>query len=139
MAFVSTTSKVAVNNLLTAKAAINLLLCSMITTLNARVQIQWILQVYLLFFGSNITFNNLSVISRRYLDAAGSSMLTFRVLHHKSISPQTHVMTFASNFIPILVWPVLIPSSTFIMLSAKPKSRYRQPSLYRHLIQRYNS
>ena len=33
-------------------------------------------------FGLYVTFNNFSVISRRCLDVAGSSMLTFRVLPH---------------------------------------------------------
>ena len=33
-------------------------------------------------FGLNVAFNNLSVISRRCLDVAGSSMLTFIVLLH---------------------------------------------------------
>ena len=33
-------------------------------------------------FGLYVAFNNLSVISQRYLDVAGSSMLTFRVLPH---------------------------------------------------------
>ena len=38
---------------------------------------------------SRTRVNNLSVISRRYCDVAGSSMLTFRVLPHWNISPQT--------------------------------------------------
>ena len=40
-------------------------------------------------FGFNVTFNNFSVISRRCLVTTGSSMLTFIVLPHWSIMPQT--------------------------------------------------
>ena len=40
-------------------------------------------------FGSNVAFNNFSVISRRCLVATGSSMLTFIVLPHWSIMSQT--------------------------------------------------
>ena len=41
------------------------------------------------WFGFNVVFNNLSVISRRCLVATVSSMLTFIVLHHCSIKSQT--------------------------------------------------
>ena len=41
-----------------------------------------------------ITFNNISVISQRCLDVAGSSMLTFRVLPHWNIMPPTLDMIF---------------------------------------------
>ena len=40
-------------------------------------------------FGFNVAFNNFSVISRRCLVASGSSVLTFIVLPHWSIMPQT--------------------------------------------------
>ena len=40
-------------------------------------------------FWFNISFNNFSVISRQSLIATGSSMLTFIVLPHWSIMPQT--------------------------------------------------
>ena len=40
-------------------------------------------------FGFNVAFNNFSVISRRCLVATGSSMLTFIVLPHWSITCQT--------------------------------------------------
>ena len=40
-------------------------------------------------FGFNVAFNNFSVISRRFLVATGSSMLTFIVLPHWSIMPKT--------------------------------------------------
>ena len=75
------------------------------------------------WFGLNVAFNNLSVISRRCLDVTGSSMLTFRVLPHWNIMPQTlwHDIP-PSHIILTLSWPVLIPSSTFLMLSAKRKS-----------------
>ena len=74
-------------------------------------------------FGLNVAFNNLSVISRRCLDETGSSMLTFRVLPHWNIMPQTlwHISP-PSHIILTLSWPVPIPSSTFLMLSAKRKS-----------------
>ena len=39
--------------------------------------------------GLNVVFNNLSVISRRYLVAIGSSMLNFIVLSHCGIKSQT--------------------------------------------------
>ena len=46
--------------------------------------------VFVVFlFGFNVVFNNFSVISRRCLVATGSSMLTFIVLLHRSIMPQT--------------------------------------------------
>ena len=75
--------------------------------------------------GLNVAFNNLSVISRRCLDVAGSSMLTFRVLPHWNITPQTlwHDIPLG-HIILTLSWPVPIPSSTFLMLSAKRKSSY---------------
>ena len=40
------------------------------------------------WFGLNVTFNNISVISWWWLDVAGSTMLTFRVLPHWNIMPQ---------------------------------------------------
>ena len=43
-------------------------------------------------FGFNVVFNNFSVISRRCLVATGSSVLTFIVLPHWSIMPQTLAM-----------------------------------------------
>ena len=63
------------------------------------------------WFGLNIAFNNLSVISRRCLDVTGSSMLTFRVLPHWNIMPQTlwHDIP-PSHIILTLSWPVPIPS-----------------------------
>ena len=75
------------------------------------------------WFGLNVAFNNLSVISRRCLDVTGSSMLTFRVLPHWNIMPQIlwHDIP-PSHIILTLSWPVPIPSSTFLMLSTKRKS-----------------
>ena len=60
------------------------------------------------WFGLNVAFNNLSVISRRCLDVAGSSMPTFRVLPHWNIMPQTlwHDIP-PSHIILTLSWPVL--------------------------------
>ena len=40
-------------------------------------------------FGFNVALNNFAVISRRCLVASGSSVLTFIVLPHGSITPQT--------------------------------------------------
>ena len=78
--------------------------------------------VLFVWFGLNVAFNNLSVISWRCLDVAGSSMLTFRVLPHWNIKPQTlwHDIP-PSHIILTLSWPVLIPSSTF--LSWAPSER----------------
>ena len=45
--------------------------------------------VFFCLFGFNISFNNFSVISRRCLVVTGSSLLTFIVLPHWSIMPQT--------------------------------------------------
>ena len=61
------------------------------------------------WFGLNVAFNKLSVISRRCLDVAGSSMLTFRVLPHWNITPQTlwHDIP-PSHIILTLSWPVLL-------------------------------
>ena len=74
---------------------------------------------FLFDFGFNVAFNNLSVILWRCLDVTGSSMLTFRVLPHWNIMPQTlwHDIP-PSHIILTLNWPVPIPSSTFLMLSA---------------------
>ena len=47
-----------------------------------------------ILFRLNVAFNNLSVISRRFLDVIWSSMLTLRVLHHWHITPQAHDVTF---------------------------------------------
>ena len=60
------------------------------------------------WFGLNLAFNNLSVISRRCLDVTGSSMLTFRVLPHWNITPQTlwHYIP-PSHIVLTLSWPVL--------------------------------
>ena len=49
---------------------------------------------FCVLFGLYVAFNNLSVISRRCLDVAGSSLLTFRVLPHWNITPQTLDMIF---------------------------------------------
>ena len=75
------------------------------------------------WFGLNVAFNNLSVILRRCLNVAGSSMLAFRVLPHWNITPQTlwHDIP-PSHIILTLSWLVPIPSSTFLILSAKRKS-----------------
>ena len=80
-------------------------------------------EILFVWFGLNVAFNNLSVISRQCLDVTGSSMLTFRVLPHWNIMPQTlwHDIP-PSHIILTLSWPVLIPSSTFLMLSAKQTS-----------------
>ena len=79
--------------------------------------------VCFVWFGLNVAFNNLPVISRQRLDVTGSSMLTFRVLPHWNIMPQTlwHDIP-PSHIILTLSCPVPIPSSTFLMLSAKRKS-----------------
>ena len=79
---------------------------------------------FLLFvlFGHYVAFNNLSVLSRRCLDVGDSSMLTFWVLPHWNITPQTLYMIFHRHIILTLRWTVLIPSSTFLILSAKQKS-----------------
>ena len=45
--------------------------------------------VVCVLFGFNIVFNNLLVISTQSLVATGSSMLTFIVLPHCGIKPQT--------------------------------------------------
>ena len=45
--------------------------------------------VVVCLFGLNVAFNNCSVILRRCLVATGSSLLTFIVLRHWSITPQT--------------------------------------------------
>ena len=58
-------------------------------------------------FGINVAFNNFSVISRRYLVATGSSMLTFIVLPHWSIMPQTLDMIPHRHIILTLGRPVL--------------------------------
>ena len=87
-----------------------------------QIQISWLLKNFV-WFGLNVTFNNLSVISRQCLDVTGSSMLTFRVLSHWNIMPQTLWYDIPpSHIILTLSWPVPIPSSTFSMLSAKRKS-----------------
>ena len=59
-------------------------------------------------FGLNVAFNNLSVISRRCLDVAGSSILSFRMLPHWNITLQTlwHDIP-PSHIILTLRWPVL--------------------------------
>ena len=80
---------------------------------------------YLMFvlFRLHVAFNNLSVILGRCLDVAGSSMLTFRALSHWNIihppppPPDTwHIPP--SHIILTQIWSVLIPCSTFLMLSA---------------------
>ena len=60
------------------------------------------------WFGLNVAFNNLSVISRRCLGVTGSWMLTFRELPHWNITPQTlwHDIP-PSHIILTLSWPVL--------------------------------
>ena len=45
-------------------------------------------------FGFNVAFNNFSVISRRFPVVTGSSVLTFIVLPHWSIMPQTHTKSY---------------------------------------------
>ena len=49
----------------------------------------WTESEQFVLFGLYVAFNNFSVISWRCLDVAGSSMLTFRVLPHWNITPQT--------------------------------------------------
>ena len=72
---------------------------------------------------AKVAFTNLSVISGWCLDVTGSSMLTFRVLPHWNVMPQTlwHDIS-PSHIILTLSWPDPIPSSTFLMLSTKRKS-----------------
>ena len=50
------------------------------------------LQLFVYLFWFNVAFNNFSVISRRCLVVTGSSLLTFIVLPHWSIMPQTLYM-----------------------------------------------
>ena len=57
-------------------------------------KIQFVVCSLFVLFGLYVTFNNLSVISQRCLDVAGSSMLTFRVLLYWNITPQTSDMIF---------------------------------------------
>ena len=52
----------------------------------------WFRVCLFVLFGLYVAFNNLSVKSRRCLDVAGSSMLTFRVLPHWNVTPQTLYM-----------------------------------------------
>ena len=57
---------------------------------------------FFVLFGNDrifVTFNTLSVISRRNLDATGSSKPTFRELPHGNIMPQTHDMIFHSDIL----------------------------------------
>ena len=56
-------------------------------------------------FGFNVVFNHFSVISRRCLVATGSSMLTFIVLPHWSIMPQTLDMLHTQSGRPVLALP----------------------------------
>ena len=64
--------------------------------------------IWFVWCGLNVAFNNLSVISRRCLDVTGSSMLTFRLLPHWNIMPQTlwHDIP-PCHTILTLSWPVL--------------------------------
>ena len=73
----------------------------------------------IVWFGFNITFNNLSDISWRCLDVVGGSMLTFRVLPHWNITPQT-----LKHDIPPSHYTdtELTSSALFLMLSAQQKS-----------------
>ena len=66
-------------------------------------------------YGRELTFRGLSHWNI-------SSMLTFRVLSLKYHSSDTWHDIPPSHIILTLSWPVLIPSSTFLMLSTKQKS-----------------
>ena len=67
-----------------------ILFCDLFTlNLSVRKRILKSLLVVVCFFGFNVAFNNYSVISRRCLVPTGSSMLTFIVLLHWSIMPDT--------------------------------------------------
>ena len=59
--------------------------------MNVKLCFLWKINKISLFvwFGLNVAFNNLSVISRWCLNVAGSSMFTYRVLPHWNIMPQT--------------------------------------------------
>ena len=64
-------------------------------------------RVSLFLFRFHVTFNNLSVLSQQCLDVAGSSMLTFRVLPHWNIKPQTRHDSPPSHIILTPGRPVL--------------------------------
>ena len=76
------------------------------------------------WFELNVAFNNLSVISRQCLDVTGSSMLTFRVLSHWNIMPQTLWHDISPRHIKLtLSWPDPIPSSTFFNAERQAKEQ----------------
>ena len=64
------------------------------------------------------SFKKISVTSWGCLDVAGNSMLTFRVLPHWNIVPDTWHDIPPSYIILTLSWPFQIPNSAFLMLSA---------------------
>ena len=68
----------------------------------------YLCMILFVLFGLYVAFKNLSVILRQCLDVAGSSMLTFRMLPHWNITPQTlwHDIP-PSHIILTLSWPVL--------------------------------
>ena len=67
----------------------------------------WVTVCLFVWFGLKIAFNNLSVISQRCLDVAGSSMLTFRVLPHWNHAKTLWHDIPPSHIILTLSWPVL--------------------------------
>ena len=73
--------------------------------------------VVVFLFRLNVSFNNLSVISRRCLNVTGSSMLTLRVLLHWHITSQTHDATFHRV---TFFWP---RTDQFRFLNADPKRK----------------
>ena len=63
--------------------------CVFISFISFVLDLNFSVSVCCCLFGFNVAFNNFSVISRRCLVASGSSVLTFIVLPHWSIMPQT--------------------------------------------------
>ena len=79
-------------------------------------------------FGFYVTFNNISVMSRRCLDVAASSVLAFRVMPHRKITPQTHDMIFHPKYYTNT--RLVSSSSTYLMLKSskcKKKKKKKKP------------
>ena len=73
------------------------------------------IQVLFVLFGLYVAFNILAVISRRCLDVAGSSMLTFRVLPYWNTTPQALDMIFH----PVTLYRHWANQFWFLALQAK--------------------
>ena len=109
------------------------------TSLNVGFVVRWLIfyiisdfiDLFACFIQALCCFKTLSVILQLCLDVAGNSMLTFRVLPRWNIMAQIHDNIPPSHIILTLGWPVLIPISTFLMLSTKWKSsKYHFKSLF---------